>query len=116
MAQNKKEVTFEETSLLEKFKDNQEVLKVLNRMEECWLCARGTQMTTEDQTPQGKAEELINLVKRFLQSMTNVVNDMKITVSSSMLDNLNQMFNLLKSGLDRNLERIFAIVLLAVGK
>ena len=73
-------------------------------------------MTTEDQTPQGKAEELINLVKRFLQSMTNVVNDMKITVSSSMLDNLNQMFNLLKSGLDRNLERIFAIVLLAVGK
>ena len=111
MAQNKKEVTFEDTSPAAKYKENEAVLKVLNRMEECLLCARGPQTTSTDQTPVQKDEELVESVKRTLQAMSNVVNDTSFT--PSMMDSQLQMYNLLKIGLNQDLERMFAIILLA---
>ena len=69
-------MTFEEAnSLRAVHQDNEAIIKVLDRMEQCMLCARGSETTSANQTPIQMTEELIESVKRTMIVMNNLITD-----------------------------------------
>ena len=107
MAENKKEVTFKDTSLREIYKDNESVISVLNRLDECMLCARGSETTSEDQNVLQKVEELVESVKRTLVVMNSLITD----TPTMRVEGQIQMYTMLSVGLHRDLKKMFGIVL-----
>ena len=113
MSENKRVVTFEEAAttppgLREVHRDNEAVIKVLDRMEQCMLCARGCETTSANQSPVQMTEELIQSVKRTVIVMTNLITDTPVTRVDSQI----QMYNMLSVGLNRDLEKMFGLLMI----